>query len=120
MRKLLTTAALAISLGGCAFLQDIANPATAQNLTQAEAAYGVLLAAATGYHDACAAKTIPRACRAIVVKLQVADQDVQGALTAARNFIRDNPTLSPVDSIGVVQKAIADFKAVETKYGVKS
>lgn len=123
MRKLLIVLAAAVALSGCAQLQNaftaIANPATQQTLVEAESAYGAALAIAVGYRNACAARTIPASCRKIVPQLQAADRKVQGAIVAARNFIRDNPTISPISAIQAVQKAISDFQTVEATYGVQ-
>lgn len=123
MRKLAFVLAATLALGGCAQLQNffstVTNPITADNLVQAELAYGAVLAVAVGYRTSCVARTIPPSCRTVVPKLQAADQKVQGALVAAKNFIKNNPTISPATSISAVELAIADFQAVQATYGVK-
>ena len=65
------------------------------------------------------APTIYPACRTIVPQLQAADRKVQGALAAARSFIKTNPTLTPVSLIADVEQALATFQSLEAKYGVK-
>lgn len=116
MRTLLVIA-LAGSLAGCATFN---NPLNTSQLYDTEAAYGTALALANGYKKSCIQKVSPiyPTCRTIVPKLQAADRNVQGALAAARNFIRDNPTISAVSLIGAVEKAVTDFTAIESQYGV--
>lgn len=118
MRRL-AAAVLALSLlGGCA---TFPNPINQDQLYDLKAAYGIALTASVGYKRLCVKKvaTVYPSCRSVVPILQAADRKVQGALVAAKNFIANNPNVSSVSLVSAVQQALADFEAIEVKYGVK-
>lgn len=118
MKKALLIAALAASLGGCV-ADSVKNPVSGDTLTAVEDAYGVVLSSAVGYRKLCEKKIIPPSCRPVVLKLQAAAVKAQGAVIAARDFVKNNPEISPLSALLAARNAIADFKAVETKYEVK-
>lgn len=128
MRKTILAAALALGLAGCgtsvfqggtSLLTTIENPVGRNELASIEGAYGVAYTAAVAYRGLCARREIPRSCRAVVVKLQGASRKAQGALVAARRFVRDNPTISAISAIGAARAALTDFQAVAAANGVR-
>lgn len=115
--RILTTIALAVSLAGCG---TIANPLTQTRLAQIESSYGIALSAAVAYRDACAKKVIVRAkCAPVVAEMQQADRTAQGALVAARNFVKNNDTINAMTALTAAGTAVNDFLAVQQKYGVQ-
>lgn len=137
MKKLLV-AVLVLSLGGCAldpfgrsifeggssFTTPITTPVGRRELAEIENAYGIALAAAVNYRRYCYGKPIsalPDICRDrrnIVLTMQQYDQTAQRALRAARNFIRNNPTISAVSAIAAARQAVADFQQAARNQGV--
>lgn len=118
MRRL-AAAILALSLlGGCA---TFPNPFNQNQLYDLKAAYGIALTASVGYKRLCIKKasSVYPSCRTVVPLLQAADRKVQGALVVAKNFIDSNPNVSSVSLVSAAQQALADFEAIEVKYGVK-
>ncbi len=114
MKKLLVLG-MCLWLGACA---SISNPITGNALTNVESAYGVALSAAVAYKQLCVQRTIPSSCRTVVVQMQQAGIKVQGAIIAARNFVKNNPTLDPASAIAAAQVALSDFQTVQTANGV--
>ena len=123
MRKVFLAVTLAFSLAACA---TISNPVGTTQLAQIESAYGVALSVAVAYRNLplCRTGTTPSvqnicAKRSVIVRLQAADRNAQGALVAARRFVRNNPTISAASAIGAAQAAVADFQATEAQYGLR-
>jgi uncharacterized membrane protein len=124
MKRFFIAAALAcaVTLGGCATIQ---NPVNTTQLAQVESAYGVALSIAVAYRNLPLCKTgnptsLTNICakRSVVVKLQSADRDAQIAMVSARQFVRNNPTLSAASVIGIAQNAVATLQAIEQNEGI--
>lgn len=120
--KKLAVIVLAFTLASCA---TVRNPVTQTDLATVEAGYGVALSLAVAYRHLPLCRTgttasLSNVCarRSVVVKLQQADRSVQTALSGARNFIKNNPTLSAGTFISAAQAALASFQAIEATYGV--
>lgn len=105
--------------GGTSVFTSVTNPVSRTNLAEVESAYGVLLTAAVAYRNACAQKLIAATCRPAVVQLQFANRKAHGAIIAARNFVKNNPTLSALSLIGIAGQAVSDFQSVAYVNGVK-
>jgi hypothetical protein len=121
MKKILIII-VALSLSACA---TIRNPITTNQLATVESAYGIALSIAVAYRNTrlCKRNEVPTfsnicAQRSVLLKLQVADRNVQIALAKARLFIRDNPTLDAYDLIQGAQIALDAFKAIEQQHGI--
>ena len=117
LRKLLPFL-LALGLMGCTTVASINNPISTPTLAAVESSYGAALSVAVGYRDACAQRLIPSSCRPIVAQLQTYGRQAQGAVVAARNFVRNNPTIDPVSAVLAAQAAVSDFKEAQTRLGV--
>lgn len=115
--------ALGLSVAGCESLSaltgSVRNPVTRSDFAVAEASYGAVLVGARGYKAACAAKEIPRTCRAIVVKLRYAEDKAYKAIVRARTFIINNPQINASSIFTAAKDAIADFRLIATNNGVK-
>lgn len=116
MRKIIIAIGLALSLGACA---TITNPIGRVQLAGLESAVGTAVATFNGYKRLCGDRVLPPSCRTAVIAVQDQLPRVQGALNAARGFVRDYPTLNAATAIGAAQSALSDFQAVQAKYGVK-
>ncbi len=135
MKKILVIC-LALSLGGCAtpfgtrvstFLTTgVANPVGNDQLAAIISSYGVAQTAAIGYMG------LPRCTktnnfsatnicskRSVKVIIQAADREASGAINAAVEFTRANPTLDASSLIDAASAAVAKFNQLETTYGVK-
>lgn len=114
---------LLLALAGCGSIpnpfKDFSNPLTRTTLVEVENAYGAALSVAVGYRNACADRLIPPSCRPIVKKIQSAGAKAQGAVVAARKFVKNYPMLDATQAIGAAKAAVDDFKAEQTRLGVK-
>ncbi len=120
--KLFLSCLLALALGACATIQ---NPINTTQLAQVESGYGIALSAAVAYLNLPLCRTgtsasLSNICaqRSVIVKLQAAAAKTQGAIVAARNFIKNNPTINVASAVGIAQAALNDFQTVESMYGV--
>jgi ABC-type sugar transport system substrate-binding protein len=121
MKKIIVLS-LGLILSACATYQ---NPINTSELATVESAYGVALAVAVGYSRLPLCKTgtttsLTNTCarRSIVVKLQAADRTAEIALTQARNFVKNNPTLNAISVITAAKAAVGAFQSVEATNGV--
>lgn len=132
MRKLLIVPALllALGVGGCSSidkLRDVAssvtstvtNPVSKYELARVEATYEAALAAFVSYRRYCYSKPLTQlpqsVCgkrRTIIRAMQSADRKAFAAISAARNFVAQNPTISAVSFIAAARQAVTDFKAI--------
>ncbi|MFA5897681.1 MAG: hypothetical protein WC829_01080 [Hyphomicrobium sp.] len=123
MKRLIPVFLLALALAGCANLPNpfasFSNPLTTPTLAAVESTYGAALSVAVGYRDACAARTIPVSCRTVVPIVQAYGKRAQGAIVAARGFVKNNPKLDATSLLIAAQTAVTDFKDVQNKLGVK-
>lgn len=123
MKKLIGIVLIFLIVSGCA---SIRNPITINQMAVVESSYGVALAIAVAYRNTRLCKknelpTVTNICaqRSVILKLQAADRNVQIALTNARDFINNNPTLDAWSLIQVAQQAVDGFKLIQQQYGVK-
>lgn len=134
--RLIVTLALALLVAGCgtksvfqggtSLTAPIAVPAGPESLATVESTYGAVLAAAVNYRrlGLCRSgqtESMANVCarRDVVVALQNADRKAHAAVVAARNFVRNNPTISAVGAVGAAMQAVTDFQTVAATYGVK-
>lgn len=121
IRRALIALALVGTLAGCATYNpftSVQNPITQSRVDTLNATWGAALALANGYKKTCVQRLIPQTCRGIVQKMQAAVPIVQAKVVSARNFSA-KPTLSVVDLIGVAERAVDDFKTLQSNLGVK-
>ena len=116
---------LGLSLSGCAALTALTgppvnNPVTARGVYELRAGYdAAFLIPATNYARLPLCKTgtkftaaLPCAQRSVVVKLQKADQAVNGALGRLQSFVAANPTLRAGAYIAAAQDAIIEAESL--------
>lgn len=123
MQKLIRIVAisLALILAACAGKPPIAisSAVTLNSLYTVEAGYGVALAAENTYKNLplCKTGTTPSltnicAKRSVIVRLQNADKQVVNAITIARDFIKNNPTLDASSYISTAQNALSALQSI--------
>ena len=142
MRKIIIAALAALTLAGCAQLQTLEgklgdayrvltttvdNPLGERDIYRVENAYAAALELAVEYRRYCwskpyavlmvdpVARPICEKRRAVVRVFQKARRNAGAAIIAAKNFIRDNPTINAAGMVGAAWQAVTDFqKAIPT------
>jgi len=111
--RILAVIALAIGLAGCpqgqGVFKQIPNPASKQTLYEAELVFDGSLKTFNKLKSLCAARTLPPACRTYVVKGQEIIVKVYAADKAARDFVKNNPTLDATNVIQAVTNLVSTF-----------
>lgn len=120
MKRIFSLLILAPLLGGCLFDQTVNNPITTRGVYELRAGYdAAFLAPAAHYaqlplcltgHKFTAAA--PCAQRSVVLKLQKADQAVNGALDRLQSFTAAHPTLDARAYIAAAQNAIIEAESL--------
>lgn len=134
MKKIFLIAALALSLGGCASLPGklgdayrvltttIDNPLGERDIYRVKNAYAAALELAVEYRRYCwerpyvvlmqdpVARPICEKRRGVVRAFQAARRNASGAIVAAENFIRNNPTIDAKGFVGAAWQAVTDFQ----------
>lgn len=105
--------------GGTSLTAPVNNPVSRNNLAQVESAYGIALTAAVAYRRLPLCKagetaSLTRLCaqRGVILTLQAADRQARVAVVAARDFVRNHPTLNAVDILILAKNAVDQFRAV--------
>lgn len=130
MKRIIGILVLGLFLSGCASgfnpFGSIKNPINSDRLAAIESSYGIALSAAVAYRNTRLCKkneqaSISNVCayRSVILKLQAADRSAQIALTKARKFIIENPTLDAFSVINAAQQAVTVFQTVQSEYGVQ-
>ena len=110
MKKVLVLLAT-LSLGGCWNpLATVTNPVSATNLYQAELVFDASLKTFNELKGLCANRTLPPACRTYVKSGQDIVRKAAAADIAARNFVKNNPTLDATNVIQAFTGLLGDFK----------
>jgi predicted small secreted protein len=136
MRRINLAAALvavSLTLGGCMTLSEIGtafhyatasvnNPVSATNIYQIKNGYAAAAQLAVEYRNYCwsasyrvlmadpVGKALCKSRRPVTRAIMAADSKAFFAVSAAENFVRDNPTLSAATVISAAAKAVADFR----------
>jgi hypothetical protein len=111
----------ALSLSACATMN---NPVSTTNLYDIESAYYAAEQVALVYMRLPLCKTgtttsLTNQCgrRSVKVKIQNAARTAQVAIIAARNFVRNNPTINDLTLLTAAQTALTNFQSVLTAQG---
>lgn len=114
MKRLLVIGMLALSLAGCANgfnpLASVKNPVSAVNLYEAELVFDATLKTFVELRGLCANRTLPPSCRTYVRSGQAIVAKAAAADVAARNFVKNNPTLDATNVIQAFTGLLNDFK----------
>lgn len=118
--------AKSILTGGTSLTAPVQNPINTNELYYAESAYAIAVRTALSYRQlrmcrSSETASITNVCarRSVIVQLQAADLKARGALNAAKNFVKNNPTLDAFSAISAAKQAVADFQAALDSNGVK-
>lgn len=113
MRKLIIITALAIGLGGCpqgtGIFQQVPNPVSKQTLYEAETVFDASLKTFNKLKSLCATRVLPPACRTYVIQGQGLIVKIYAADKAARDFVKNNPTLDATNVVQAVTGLVSTF-----------
>lgn len=136
MRKIILAVTLALSLAGCGHLGDvlklatasIENPISGVDIYLVKNTYAAALEIAAEYRRYCysapykilmadpVAGPLCQKRRAIIRKIDSADDKASAAIAAAESFVANNPTISAVSVISAAWDAVTAFKtSIPTK-----
>lgn len=126
MKRLAIVFALALSLGGCAsigpltpfFTTGVTNPVTPDMVYRTEQTMIIAVSGLNAYKQACVAKSIPRTCRDVVVKLQTYTRPAAQAIKDLRAAVRANDQVNAVLAFNLVNKLMDDFRSTAVVAGV--
>ena len=107
----------ALALAGCVngqVITSVTNPANSTNLYQAEIVFDGALKTFNELKGLCANRVLPPACRSYVKTAQTYIVKAYGADMAARNFIKNNPTLDATNVIQAFTGIVQNFNATVT------
>lgn len=119
MRKLALAIVVAFGLSGCASFVDsignvisgIANPVSTTTLYQAELVFDASLKTFNELKALCVKRVLPSRCRTYVVQGQGLIRQAYAADIAARNFVKNNPTLDPTNIVQAFVGVVSQFNA---------
>lgn len=125
MKKLISIALVALSLGGCAALKNIetaiqlgtasaTNPVTITRLNQMESAVTLVFAGLNAWKKSCVQALLPVSCKTQIADVQVYTRQIPPYLTQLRAFVETNDQVNAtvlynqiVDLIGTVKSQAA-------------
>lgn len=117
MRKLALIVLLALSVGACGTInpfQTITNPIVKSNLYEGELVFDASLKTFNKLKGLCATRVLPPACRTYVVKGQGLIRKIYAADKAARDFVKNNPTLDATNIVGAFTGLVSTFNSTVT------
>ncbi len=129
MRKIILAATLALSLGGCASLQNvetavqlgtasIANPITKTRLDQIESAATIVFAGLRAWKTSCQQGLIPASCRGQIYTMQVYTRQVPIYLAQLRKFVKTNDQVNAIVVYNNLTSLIGAIKSQAAANGV--
>jgi hypothetical protein len=112
--------------GGTSITASVTTPVGKRELALVENTYAIAITTAIRYRDLGICKpgtveTLARPCarRDVLIVLQGYDRKAHAAIVTARNFIRDNPTISAVSAVNAARAAVSDFQTALSNSGAK-
>ena len=133
MKKILVIA-LALSLGGCATVSEVAsnistavtavtvgvtNPVTKKDLYQVENGMIIAFAGLNAYKRVCAAGTIDPSCKDVIRTLQVYTRQLPTLLANTRAFVKSGDQVSARTAYNALTDLYSRFKSIATANNVK-
>lgn len=129
MKRLILTAALALSLAGCASFQafetgislatkSIANPVTKSEEAQVELALDTAVQALKVYKKACMAGSADKNCRANIAQIQAYTRQIPPLVAQLRGFVDNNDQVNATVIYNQLTALYANVKSAATSLGV--
>ncbi len=129
MRKIFIALTLALSLGGCASLQNvettvqlgtasIANPVTKTRLNQIESAATIVFAGLRAWKTSCQKGLIPPVCRDQIFQAQVFTDQVPIYFVQLRKFVKNNDQVNAIVVWNQMVSLIGAIKSQAAANGV--
>lgn len=118
MKNILAALVIGLAVAGCTVVnpfQSTTNPVTATNLYEGELAFDASLKTFNTLKGLCNQRVLPPVCRTYVKQGQKIIIQVYAADKAARNFVRDNPTLDATSVVGAFTGLVSSFKDTVTQ-----
>ncbi len=111
MRKLIPIF-LAFALAACAVnpLTPVTNPVNVTNLYEAELVFDATLKTFNKLKSLCAQRVLPSTCRTYVIQGQGLIRKTYAADKAARDFVKNNPTLDAFNVVQAFTGLVSTFK----------
>ncbi len=121
MKKLLLAAMVALSLGGCATIDQLVNsaqivtksytnPVTTSDLYKVESGVSIAFTALNAYKDSCAKGLVDTNCKANVAAVQVYTRQLPPLLVQLRGFVKNNDQINAITVYNQVVALVTNFK----------
>lgn len=129
MRKLFVILAVALSLGGCAQLQQAleagklvtasyANPVTRDNLNAVENGLIIAFAALNAYKQSCIKGAAEVHCKDNIAKIQAYTKRMPPLLAQLRTFVKNNDQINAIVVYNQIKDLITNFRSAAVAAGV--
>lgn len=129
MKKIIISIFLVLTLSACATFPNPLYTGTSDGrarLASIESSYGIALSVAVAYRQTrlCRKGEVAGyanicAYRSVILELQTADREAQKALTSARVFLRNNPTVDAFQVLSIAQNSVIFFQNVLAAHGIR-
>lgn len=129
MRRIIIAVTLALSLAGCATLQNIqtamqlgtasvTNPVTPERLNQAENAMILVFTGLNAWKTSCKNGVIPASCRDQIASVQVYTRKLKPLLVELRGFVKNNDQVNAFVAFNTFSSLISTVKTQAAQNGV--
>lgn len=129
MKKLLIAAMVALSLGGCATIDQVinaaqvvtksyTNPVTKNDLYQVESGVRIAFTALQAYKDSCAKGLADTNCKSNVAAVQVYTRQLPPLLVQLRGFVKDNDQVNAITVYNQISQLVTNFKSAARNVGI--
>ncbi len=129
MKKLLIAAMVALSLGGCATVDQLVNsvqvvtksytnPVTKNDLYQVESGVRIAFTALQAYKDSCAKGLADTNCKSNVAAVQVYTRQLPPLLVQLRGFVKNNDQINAITVYNQIVALVTNFKTAARNVGI--
>jgi uncharacterized protein YceK len=129
MKKLLIAAMVALSLGGCATVDQLvnaaqvvtksyANPVTKDELYKVESGVSIAFTALNAYKDSCARGLVDTNCKANVAAVQTYTRQLPPLLVQLRGFVKNNDQINAITVYNQIVALVTNFKTAAANVGI--
>lgn len=129
MKKLISIAFVALSLGGCAYIKNIetaiqlgtasaANPVTPTRLNQMESAVTLVFAGLNAWKKSCVQALLPASCKTQIAGVQIYTRQIPPYLSQLRAFVKTNDQVNATVLFNQIVALIGTVKSQAAAGGV--